>query len=568
MSIELIVEKNLDCVVRDGTVLRADVYRPAGLEDLPTLVCRTPYGKTREICVGFATSLASKGYCVVMQDQRGRNASDGEYRWIWMDRDATGDHLDGYDTVEWAARLPWSSGNVGAFGHSNDGWSVWTLAAQQPPSLRAASAAGISPNTRDFTLGFFETGRRLQWIHRMAMDERRREVGIDDSLDETVAEQMWHGVERGKYLWWLPLSTLPDSAFAGLHQAFLELLESSHCEFMSLGDLHSKINVPMLLLTGWWDRMVRTVDHVPGLLANSDVSVRGEHRLIVGPWGHSAASLPRSHAPFDFGPAAEGDYSTILAEWFDKHLKNARSDSLPTRVVRYFVIGDNEWRDGDTWPPHKLTTAEAYLDSDGEANTTAGNGRLLVGSAPAGADADTYMYDPKDPVMSLLDINCEVVPIDQTPRGARNDVLVYDSEPIHDRLDLVGPVEFVLWAASSAPDTDWFVTLAIVYPDGLTLNISYGACRARYRRGFDNPVLLTPGIPEEYRIHLQPIACVLQDGQRLRLYLTSSDFPNFDRNHNVGRDDWKDSELAIAHQTIFHSQVMPSRLILPTHANA
>jgi len=559
------IHRDLPCVARDGVTLRADVYRPAAETRSPTLVCRTPYGKHADRYVQVAMALAARGYCVVVQDDRGRYASEGEYRWMWADREWTGDHLDGFDTVEWAARLPWSTGEVGVFGHSNEAWSVFMLLSTDPPSVRAAVAGGMPPNARDFSFGIFETGRRLQWIYEQAADARRRLGSRDGPTTPEAAGDAWRGVERGKYLWWLPLATIPDRVFSGLADQYRALLRSHHEDLIHLWDLYPRIKVPMLLLTGWWDRMANTIDHFPGLMAAGPSDLTTKHRLLVGPWGHDPLwHMSRRLGPIDHGAAAEGDYAGILADWFDQHLGQAALGDGGDLPIRLFILGADEWRAEASWPLARTVYTPAYLASAGAANTVDGDGILSIGAPVTGPDApDRYAYDPRDPVMSLVNPDCFVVPVDQAPRGYRHDVLVYQTAPLERPLTLIGPVELALWAASDAVDTDWMATLAVVHTDGTAVNLTYGACRSRFRHGFDRPTLLTPGSPEEFHIPLHPVGCVLQEGERLRLYVSSSDFPNMDRNHNVGRDDLFDPELRIARQTIYHSAERPSRLILP-----
>lgn len=563
---EIVVERDVECVVRDGTTLRSDVYRPHGQGELPILLCRTPYGKASKAYVDRASYLASRGYCVVVQDHRGRHASEGTYRWMWTERVETGDAEDGFDTVEWAARLPWVNGRVGAFGHSNDGWSVWTLLSLRPPSLRAASAGGMTPHMRDFTLGFFETGRRLQWIFEMAVDTRRRS-DLDEGPDakqptsQEAAVRRWHEMMH-ELVWSLPLREIPQTLFNGLHGQYIDLLRNSHGEFMHFDDVHELVDVPILLITGWWDRMSRTLNHLEGLQERSAPSVRYRHKAIVGPWGHSSTSFSHTLGPLDFGPSAGVSYDDLLVDWFDEQLKGAPSSRASHRPLKYFLVGSNVWLEGDQWPPADIEPHSLFFDSEGLANSGSGDGRLST-SKPTGAEWDTYTYDPNEPVQSLMDPDYQRVPLDQTPREARDDVLVFRSEQMKGTLEVTGEPEVVLWAASDTYDTDWIVTLAVVFDGEPPVNVSFGGLRARFRHGFNSPQLLTPGEPFEYRITMLPVALSLNPGDELRVYITSSDFPMFDRNHNTGREDWQEADLRVARQTVFHTTEMSSRLILP-----
>jgi putative CocE/NonD family hydrolase len=205
-----------------------------------------------------------------------------------------------------------------------------------------------------------------------------------------------------------------------------------------------------------------------------------------------------------------------------------------------------------------------YLHSHGGANTVGGDGSLSLGPASGDeAGADEYDYDPHDPVMSLMRADSQAAPVDQSPHDHRKDILVYDFPVLETELELTGPVLLKLWAQTNGLDTDWTARLAIVYETGLAVNLTYGIMRSQYRNGYENPTLLEPGEACEYTIKLNPIGCLFRPGQRLRLYVSSSDFPNFDRNHNTGKDYWSDAELRVAHQTVFHTADRPSHLVLP-----
>lgn len=558
------ITRNVELRLKDGTVLRADLYRPRGADrPLATLVSRTPYGKHQDARSAVARDLASRGFLVVLQDQRGRYASDGEFRWMWRPYDETNDAEDGYETVEWAARLPGSDGRVGAYGHSNDGWAAWVLLSRRPPSLRAAAVSGMSPNSTDISFGIFETGRRLQWIYEMAVDVRVRQGKRDGPVTPMEATRRWRAIERGKFLWWLPLSTLPREAVGELGEQYQTLLEECHREFMCFPELYDRVEVPILHLTGWWDRFSDAIDHLPGLMQRSDHTVRHLHRLVVGPWGHGYQSHHSVLEPVGWSASDEPTYAELLGDWFDAHLDADGDGNLPRGGARLFVLGEDRWLESPEWPPAGMQPTSYFLDSLGSANTADGNGVLRADKPPFGADSDTFVYDPRDPLMSLSDVDCQVVPADHAQWDFRSDVLVYESDPMSDDLLLIGPVCLQLWAGSDAPDTDWTATLAVAFPEGPVINLSYGACRARYRHGFDQPRLLTSDHPEQYEIPMRKVGCLVHPGQRLRLYVSSSNFPDLDRNHNTGRDYARDSELQRATQRIFHSRSMPSRLVLP-----
>jgi putative CocE/NonD family hydrolase len=253
----------------------------------------------------------------------------------------------------------------------------------------------------------------------------------------------------------------------------------------------------------------------------------------------------------------------MIGRWYDYQFKGLDNGMADEEPVQIWVLGENKWRGESGWPLKRAVDTQYYLRSGGNANTVWGDGSL--GTEPPGTDErhDTYVYDPRDPLMSLMREDAQAAPVDQSPHDHRQDVLVYQTPPLEHDLELVGPVKLVLHAATDGPDTDWTAKLAVVFEDGLAINLTYGIMRAQHREGYDNPKLLEPGRAYDYEIKLNPIGCLFKKGQRIRLYVSSSDFPNFDRNHNNGRDYWSDSELRPARQSVFHDAARPSHLVLP-----
>ncbi len=560
----VVVESDLECPARDGVALRADVYHPADGGKYPVLLCRTPYNKLTPRYVSDARAMATRGYTVVVQDHRGRYASDGEFTWMFRDHTETHDAEDGYDSVEWAAKLPWSDGRVGTWGHSNASWAIWLLFSSQPPSLAAGLASGICKDLLDLNLGIFETGRRLEWTYMMAADARKKAGDIDGPLTPTEANRRWAEVERGKYIWWMPIGEIPGDVFSTLNEQLQKYHRVQNKEFMRFGEIHSKVNVPTLQITGWWDRLIGTVDNFEGITKNGPQELRDQHRLIIGPWGHDPTDFSRKIGPVDYGPDAERPYNTMITRWYDYQFKGYDSGIAEEDPVQLFVLGENQWRGEKEWPLARTQYTEFYLHSGGSANTVLGDGNLSLPS-PEDSEAatDEYLYDPRDPVMSLMRADSQAAPVDQSPHDHRKDVLFYETPALEEEIELTGPVILKLWAKTDGPDTDWAARLAIVFEDGLAMNLTYGIMRAQYREGYENPELLEPGQTYQYDIKLNPIGVLLKPGQKLRLYVTSSDFPNFDRNHNTGKPYWEDSEFRTANQTVFHSPDQPSHLVLP-----
>ena len=562
VSSNISIIRDAECVTRDGTILRGDIYHNPDIDPQPVLVCRTPYNKLLSRYQEHATDIANAGYTVLVQDMRGRYASDGEYRWMWMEKHETFDVEDGYDTIEWAANLPMSDGRVGTWGHSNASWAIWMMLHAAPPSLSAALASGMCMNMLDLTFGIWETGRRLEWAYMMAADVRRREGRDDGPTDPSEATMHWNLVERSKYIWWYPMADIPEHVFAGLTEQVQTYMRNQHAEFMRFDEAHDKVAVPMMQITGWWDRLIGTIDNYEGLITNGSEHLRGQHRLIVGPWGHDATSFNRKIGPIDYGPDADTTYADLIVRWYDYQFKGMDNGMPDEKPVQLFILNRNEWIGADAWPLPETEFTDLYLHSDGNANTVNGDGTLSF-EAPADEDSDEFDYDPRDPVMSLMNLNSQAAPMDQAPHDHRQDILVYETAPMPTDLDVIGPVRLNLWATTDAPETDFTAKLAIVHEDGLCVNLTYGIMRTRYRDGFDQIAYIEPGKAYEYDIKLNPIGCRFLKGQRIRLYISSSDFPNFDRNHNTGNNFWSDTEFRVAHQTIHHYDKMPSRLVLP-----
>ncbi len=558
------VERDVPAEMRDGVVLRADVYRPAGGGSYPVLVMRTPYDKRGGRNVQHARELAARGYVVVAQDIRGRYASDGEFLWQFRDNSEVLDGPDGYDTVEWAASLTGSDGQVGTWGHSYPTWCIWRMAETQPPSLKAIFAGGISMRLLDLNSGVFETARRLQWTHRMAVDARQRAGGDCGSGPRTAdeADEQWRTDLRGKWVWYTPLDDIPDDVFSTLTPQLRTYLREQNLEHWALDKVLPKVSVPTCSLTGWWDRLIGTVDMFAGLVANGPEAVRGEHRLIIGPWGHNVGNMGQRQGPLDFGPGMTDTYADVIARWYDYRLKGIDDGMGSEPPVKLFVVGRNEWRYEEEWPPEQAQSTEFFLHSEGKANTVSGDG-VLSTNEPGEERPDSYTYDPRDPVMSLMDADAQAAPRDQAPNDGRADVLVYQTPPLEQEVEVIGPMVLKLWASTSAPDTDFTAKLIDVHPDGLAVNLTYGIVRARYREGYNRPELLEPGRPHEFTIRLNPVGVRFLKGHRIRLDVSSSDFPNFDRNHNTGADFWSDAEFRAARQTLYHDRERPSRLVLP-----
>ena len=560
----VIVDRNVSASMRDGTVLKADVYRPEASGELPVLLTRTPYGKAREHYEAIGRGMAERGYIVVVQDVRGRYESEGRFLPGFFSAEHM-DAADGHDTVEWAAALPGSTGDVGTMGNSYDGWTQWELAHTRPPSLKAMLASGIAANLLDRELsGVLRLGRVLWWtINTLSPDQRRR-AGIEDGPTTTgEADRLWLERDRSKWLWHLPISEIPESAMFRMASHFRRWLSDHASDHFGFLGKHREVEVPVLHTTGWYDQQIGTIKQFTGMVENGRTDrARSNQRLIVGPWTHTNTDLVRRVGEVDFGVEAERDFYDLADRWFGTWLKNERNEVSEWPPVQLFVMGANRWRDEQEWPLARTRYAAYFLHSGGHANTPSGDGTLEQ-EPPTNEPPDKYVYDPRDPVMTLYTPEGQHAPYDQRALDDRRDVLVYQTPPLSEPMEVTGPIIVKLHAASSAQDTDFVVKLMDVWPSQFVQELCHGIVRARYRQSYERPSLLRPGEVYEYTIEMNPTSNLFQPGHRIRLDVTSSDFPNFDRNHNTGGDDYFEATLKTARQTLFHDGRYPSRVILP-----
>ena len=555
---------DLETPMRDATILRADAYLPEGPGPFPTLLRRTPYDKMSESASRHAERFAQRGYAVVVQDVRGRHASDGELEMGFFSPDVN-DAEDGYDTVEWTAEQAWSNGRVGTWGSSYDGWTQWAMAHTRPPHLVAMVPGMIAANLLDRELsGVLRLGRVLTWcVTNLSVDTRRR-FGMSGALDRDEAARQFVEKDRSKWLWYLPLAEIPEEALGGTAQLWRAWLADHASDHFGFERTHHHTNVPALSITGWYDQQIGTIKHFTGMSANGMTQfARENQKLIIGPWTHGY-DLNDTVGEVDFGTEANADYVSICSEWFDLWLKGeTRGAASKWPPVQLFVMGENRWRAEQEWPLARTRYVDYYLRGRGQANTPAGDGRLSVDPPNSDEQADTYLYDPRNPLMTLYSPVGQQEPYDQRALDGRRDVLVYQTPPLERPLEATGPIAVTLFASSSALDTDWVIKLHDVWPSGFTQELSHGILRARYRNGCDAPAMLKPGEVYEFTIEVNPTSNLFRHGHRIRLDVTSSDFPNFDRNHNTGGSDYFESELRSARQTVYHDSAHPSRITLP-----
>jgi putative CocE/NonD family hydrolase len=576
------VDFDVPAKMRDGVTLRANVYRPVGEGQWPVLLTRLPYGKDLPIGSSMLDPIqvARRGYVVIVQDTRGRFTSEGE--WDPFRNEA----LDGVDTIEWAAGLPYSSGKVGMYGGSYFGFTQWSSAVHHPAALRAMIPfiTWNDPfNGVIFRNGAFELGCASSWQLMMGLDVlvRRHRTDPDPrNLGQAIYMLAREINALGPQGYWsLPLKEFGPLIRTGVAPSYLEAFEypmdREHFDPMTILGKHEQVTAPTFNVGGWYDIFLKdTIENFRIMRTQGSTPEARQSKLLIGPWTHGGVMNPIGEINFGFGASAafidlQIDFVSLQVRWFDHFLKGIDNGVTQEAPIKLFVMGANVWRDEQEWPLARAVETRYYLHSAGHANTLNGDGSLST-QAPAAESPDHYAYDPANPVITrggalLMTPEFPSGPYDQRQTEGREDVLVYSTPPLEQDLEVTGPILVHLWAVSSAPDTDFVARLVDVHPNGYAQNLTDGIVRARYRHFAQGeaPSLIEPGRAYEYEIDLWATSNVFKQGHRIRLDVTSSNFPRWDRNPNTGHAFGADSELVIAQQTILHDADHPSYILLP-----
>lgn len=530
-------------VTRDGVTLLADIYRPVGLATTPTILVRIPLTRTASNQIRadvIARYWAKRGYTVVIQGTRGRYGSGGEFYPLIHER------ADGLETLKWLQAQEWFDGRLAMWGGSSFGHTQWSVADHVSPGASALHVHIVSTNFRRmfFPGEAFALESALYWtISSRGEEDRTVDVG---DLERAVRT--------------LPVHEADDRAIGDTEFYNDWLRYQDNREFWEAIDGRDRaqtLQAPVLLLAGWYDPFLPgQLDDFKVITDSATSSVGSKSRLIIGPWGH-ATSI---HVP---GMETEIPYreSTLQSSlpWFDFHL-SVTTDRLRMPRVRLFVMGENRWRDEQEWPLARAVYTPYYFHSAGHANTDGGDGRLKC-EVPTGDEAsDQYVYDPFDPVPTrggaMLGDRSGI--ITQNEVESRNDVLVYSTTALTEPLEVTGPLHAVLYVGTDAPSTDFTVKLVDVHPDGVAYNVSDGILRREYSRAVDSR-----REPIEIKVELGPTSHVFLAGHRLRVEVSSSNFPRFNRNLNTGEDPSLAIKSRVAHQVLFHQATYPSHILLP-----
>lgn len=537
--------------MRDGVRLATDVYLPAGDGPFPTILTRMPYGKAEPYCYMpvIAAYWVRKGYAAVVQDVRGKWASEGHFE-PNLNRNEV---PDGYDTIDWIAGQDWSNGKVALWGESYFGFTSYCAAASGHPALACIAPGDISLDRYGAT---FRYGcLQLNTVGTWAM---------------SMTDQTYQDLSRLDY-WHLPLAEMANAA--GASSSYFDSLianpvPSPFWEERSVLAGYENIRIPVLHWGGWYDNYLGpTIVDWRRMDANNQAAAN--QHLFIGPWDHEGTADRCHHV--GLLPVADG---TSAARWdtycafFDRYLMGLDNGFGGDGQVRYYVMGADVWRSSETWPPAGTTMTPIYLRSGGAANTLDGDGRLAW-SAPTGDEpADRFTYDPADPVADTLELDCWSIAGqmgDRRPVEQRQDVLVYSTLPLEDGLELTGPITATIHFASSAPDTDVTVAVVDVAPDGSANLIQDGILRASYRDGPDAVASIVPGTTYELHVDVWSTSYLVKAGHRLRVEVSSSCFNRYDRNLNTGEAFGRGATPVKAEQTVFHDSARPSHVLLPVH---
>ncbi len=539
---EVTEELDVKVTMRDGVRLSTDIYRPYTPGRFPVLLLRTPYGNgghdDRD-----GHFYAERGYVVVIQDTRGRYGSEGMFDPMQTEA------LDGYDTQQWIGKQPWCNGKLGTFGGSYNGFTQWMPAPLGSPYLKTMfTSKTFSDFYREaFVGGAFRILRWSPWSYAMS-----RPDNIDQSFVETIKDSAFRMiplVEQDEMLGWkIPF----------LRDWLVHPQPDPYWERSRVGKNYTDVRTSIYHLGGWFDSFQQgTLDNFMRMTApDIDPEIRSRQKLLMGPWIHGTES--RFTGDLDFGEEADFNTRDVQLRWFDNQLKGINNGIMEDPPVRIFVMGANVWRHENEWPLARTAYRNYYFHSHGHAHTLVGDGTLDT-EFPANENPDIFLYDPENPVITPG----RDEPIDQREVEARQDVLVYSTGILEESIEITGPVKVILHAASSAVNTDFTAKLVDVFPDGKAIRLCEGIIRASFRHPEAAPSPIEPDSIFEYHISLWSTSNLFSAGHRIRVEISSSNFPRFDRNLNTGIIPALDTTLMKAKQTIYHSRNYPSCIVLP-----
>ena len=543
-------EFDVSIPMRDGVKLNSIIVKPVTNQNLPSILLRTPYLTVPgyfEKLINDARFFASNGYVFIIQNCRGKNGSEGIFYPFKNDGE------DGYDTIKWIINQKWSNGSVGTIGASYSGWNQWKTAILNPPGLKTMITIVSLPDPV-YNVPY-QNGALVLWMAEwLAMVEGK--INIPTNIYNTE-----------KLLKHLPLKTM-DRLFGWDSKIWKDWIEHSilddYWKETFYEDKLDKIKIPVLHISGWYDDdIIGTHKNYYSITHNKNYNDKEYfQKLIIGPWPHKVNT--NNNWEIDFGPHAFVDLRKIELNWFDKYLKNKNINLINNYPVEIFIMGENKWANEKKWPPENVKYINYYLHSEGRANSLFGDG-ILNDRLPNNEKNDEYDYDPMNPVPHIhnpLNLDAEG-PFDQRAIEMRNDVLVYQTETLNYNLRIAGDIFLKLYISSSAKNTDFWAQITDVYPNGYSMHLTENIIRCKFRNGLENEEYFDPNKITACNIDLWVIANTFLKGHRIRLDISSSCFPKYDRNLNTTDKFGSTKKYKIAHQRIFHDKENPSYLRLP-----
>lgn len=552
----ILVERNLAAEMRDGVTLYADVYRPAQEGRFPALLMRTPYdkdGATQSARLAMTAAAVRRGYVVVVQDTRGQFRSEGRFDPYIQEV------LDGHDTIEWVARLPWVDGNVGTFGLSYPVAVQWMTAPTRPPHLKAMAPAMTFAHANHFIYhgGIFEADF-LEWLLPRQIRERR-----ERRLPFTMSDEIAVAWARDGQAWmdYRPLRDLPVMKSFDYWAEWIDNpIESEYWKPYDIEAQHPKVQVPALNLSGWNDDpygQPGAIRNFAGMRARGGTkAARQGQRLVIGPWTHGVPAMSRTtYAGVDYGPNAAIDFVDLQLRFFDRWLKGIDDGYSQDAPIRIFVMGDNRWREEREWPPARTVHTPQYLSSEG----------TLTGDEDGGEGATAFAYDPARPV--VVPRAPHAGPADWRRVAGSPGVVAFTSEALPQPIEITGQITATIWLTATAPDTDVTVRLLAISPDGRTraLTNAYGSLRARYRstEAPQPPRPLPHGDPVELTIGVGYTSTVVPAGDRLQAIVTGSMRQGLETHLNTWERFVSMAQARPATLRVHHGPRHPSRVVLP-----
>ena len=538
----IIEELDVKVTMRDGVRLSTNIYRPDAPGKFPVLLMRSPYGNGSAGNTEAAYAV-NRGYVVVLQDTRGRYESEGIFDAMQPEA------LDGFDTQQWVGAQPWCNGKIGTFGGSYVGYTQW-----MPAPLRSQYLVTMFPvvTFSDLHDVVYQNGAfRLELFGPWSFEMSHPYNVPLDSIEK----------QSGKIMMSLPLIDMDKMLgwkIPNLRDWMMHPEHDLYWDRTSIGDGYSKINASVFAIGGWYDILLKgTIDNFLKMTSPCITpEIRNKQKLLIGPWVHDEGK--RKVGELDFGEEAVLDEPELMLRWFDNQLKGIDNGIVEEPPVKIFVMGENKWRFENEWPLARTIYQNYYFHSRGNANTLTGDGFLDMNLSKE-KTSDKFIYDPENPARTVGSMG----PYDQLEVEKRTDVLVYSTPPLKNDIEVTGPVFAIVFASSSARNTDFTAKLVDVYPDGRAIRICEGIIRADHRNPSVPPSNIEPGKIYKYKIDLWATSNVFKKDHQIRVEISSSNFPRFDRNLNTGNYFATDTDWVKAEQIIYHDEEYPSCIVLP-----